>query len=187
MEKQYYYEIDIWSAGWIFAELLRHIGATHEFSKSSLFMGLSCFPLSPADDDDNEEEINGFPINSHDQIQAIFDIIGTPESRDNYEFITDDKALDYLKWIPPRPPLDMEDIFPNNSEVSLDLLQSMLEFSPYKRWSVDKLIDHQYFDEVRNKKFEIEAEEPISWEVDQYEEPDEDTQRNLFLSIIQPM
>ena len=184
MEKVYSYEIDVWSAGCIFGELLRMVGSQNEFSRSTLFMGLSCFPLSPADEDENEEEINGFPINSHDQIQAIYDIIGTPETRDNYDFITDDEVLDYLKCIPPRPPLDMQDLFPNNDETSLDLLQRMLEFSPFKRGSVDKLLTHSYFDEVRNPKHEIEAKAPIVCGIDEYEEPTEDVLRQGFLDEI---
>jgi len=49
MEKQYGYEIDIWSAGCIFAELIRMVATQSDFSlhQTALFMGLSCFPLSP--------------------------------------------------------------------------------------------------------------------------------------------
>ena len=99
MEKEYSYDIDVWSAGCIFGELIRMLATSSEYSlhQSALFMGLSCFPLSPCDEDENEDEINGFPINSHDQIQSIFDIIGTPFDKEAYDFVTDETAIEYLR------------------------------------------------------------------------------------------
>ena len=77
MEKQYGYEIDIWSAGCILGELLRMTenDESIQLTQTTVFMGLSWFPLSPCDDEDIEEEINGFPINSSNQIQSIFLIL----------------------------------------------------------------------------------------------------------------
>ena len=163
MEKQYSYEIDIWSAGCIFAELLRMVAGNSDIQlhQSALFMGMSCFPLSPCDDDDNEDEISGFPINSHDQIQCIFDIIGTPSEEEAYHFITDDQALEYLRCIPPRPPISYDDLFPNNEHISIQLLDHMIQFSPQQRASVDVLLNHKFFSQVRNKKKEVEAPAPI--------------------------
>lgn len=81
--------------------------------------------------------INGFPINSHDQIQSIFDIIGTPFDEESYHFITDDHALEYLRNIPPRPPISYKDLFPNGDLDAIDLLDLMIQFSPEQRISID--------------------------------------------------
>lgn len=163
MEKQYGYEIDVWSAGCIFGELLRMITENDslQLTQTTLFLGLSCFPLSPADDEDNEEEINGFPINSTDQIQSIFDIIGTPFNEEAYHFITDDQALEYLRCIPPRTPIEYNELFPNGDKTAIDLLDQMLQFSPNDRISIDICLAHKFFDEVRNPRKEMEAKEPI--------------------------
>ena len=183
MEKQYGYEIDIWSAGCIFGELIRMIATNSSIHlhQSALFMGMSCFPLSPCEEEDNEDEIEGFPINSHDQIQSIFDIIGTPFNKESYNFITDQQALEYLRVIPPRPPIPQRDLFPEADPDSLDLLDLMVEFNPHERCSVDVLLAHKFFREVRNKKREKEAPAPIVLEIDEYEEIDEDLLRQGFI------
>jgi serine/threonine protein kinase len=159
MEKQYGYEIDIWSAGCIFGELLLMVTLNSEYSlhQSAMFVGLSCFPLSPCEEDENEDEINGFPINSHDQMQSIFDVIGTPLNAKAYEFITDVQALEYLRCIPPRLPMGFEELFPEGDPEALELLEMMIQFSPHDRCSVDILLSHKFFYNIRNKKKEKEA------------------------------
>lgn len=187
MEKEYSYEIDIWSAGCIFGELLRMVALSNEITlhQSALFMGMSCFPLSPCEEDENEDEINGFPINSHDQIQSIFDIIGTPFDEESYSFISDDQALEYLRWIPPRTPIGFTELFPESNADALELLDMMVQFNPNQRASVDMCLAHSFFDEVRNPKKEAEANQPISCDIDKYEEPDEETLREGFLKELE--
>lgn len=187
MEKQYTYDIDIWSAGCIFGELLRMVATTSSFAlhQSSLFMGLSWFPLSPWDEDENEDEINGFPINSHDQIQSIFDIIGTPFTAEEYSFISDDQALEYLRCIPPRPPIPFEDLFPESDPEALKLLTGMVKFNPKHRLSVDMCLSHKFFDDVRNTKKEKESPFPINCDIDELEEPTEEDLRKWFLREVE--
>ena len=61
----------------------------------------------------------------------------------------------------------------------------MLQFSPINRLSVDACLSHKFFNDVRNPRKEIEAKEPISWDIDTFEEPDEATLREGFLSEIE--
>ena len=44
--------------------------------------------------------MNGFPVTKKDQLNMIIEILGTPKETD-LAFITDDKALEYLKSYPP--------------------------------------------------------------------------------------
>lgn len=57
--------------------------------RKPLFPGKSCFPLSP-DKTPGPVKLNdkGFRINEGDQLNVIFDIIGTPKEED-LSFVTD--------------------------------------------------------------------------------------------------
>lgn len=63
--------------------------------RKALFPGQSCFPLSPDKSPSPMLTKNGFRMNNQDQLNVIFDIIGTPDE-DNLSFVTDSKALEYL-------------------------------------------------------------------------------------------
>ena len=58
--------------------------------RSPLCPGSSCFPLSP--DHKVVVKKHGFPVGQSDQLNVIFDVIGTPTEED-YSFVTDAKAL----------------------------------------------------------------------------------------------
>ena len=57
IEKDYDYKVDMWSAGCIFAELLQMVAVQH---RKPLFMGQSCFPLSP--DRAKKKDYRGLPL-----------------------------------------------------------------------------------------------------------------------------
>jgi mitogen-activated protein kinase 1/3 len=91
LEKDYGEAIDIWSVGCIFAELLSMMkeNAPTFMDRKPLFPGQSCFPLSPVNEPVTKK--NGFPVSTNDQLNVIFDIVGTPEEAD-VSFVTDGKA-----------------------------------------------------------------------------------------------
>ena len=78
LEKDYGAAIDIWSIGCVFAELLGMMkeSAPTYLDRKPLFPGKSCFPLSP--DKATKEERSGFPFSTNDQLNVIFEVIGTP-------------------------------------------------------------------------------------------------------------
>ena len=79
LEKDYGPAVDIWSVGCIFAELLsmmKENAATYQ-DRHPLFPGTSCFPLSP--DHKVAVKKGGFPSSHSDQLNVIFDVIGTPK------------------------------------------------------------------------------------------------------------
>ncbi|CAK0885628.1 unnamed protein product, partial [Prorocentrum cordatum] len=81
--------IDVWSAGCIFAELLGALHGVEVRERAPLFPGGACYPLSPCADSD-EERGSCLPVlcrcsrrrgqlhQRHDQLEVIFDVIGTP-------------------------------------------------------------------------------------------------------------
>lgn len=100
LEKDYGPAIDMWSVGCIFAELLGMMksSAVTYLDRQPLFPGRSCFPLSP--DRHARIQANGFAVSKDDQLAVIFEVLGTPEETD-IAFVTDTKALSYLKSFQP--------------------------------------------------------------------------------------
>lgn len=96
VEKIYTAAIDIWSLGCIFGELLSMIkeNAATFLHRKPLFPGRSCFPLSPGADN----PLSGMSESKKtDQLGVIFDVIGTPESKADLQFVSDAKAMEYLR------------------------------------------------------------------------------------------
>lgn len=95
--------IDIWSVGCIFAELLTMMKANFAtvFDRQPLFPGNSCFPLSPGAAN-VDEDIKEFANDSlkNDQLNKIFDVIGTPQQDEDLNYIKSEKAIKYIKSFP---------------------------------------------------------------------------------------
>lgn len=88
LEKEYGPPIDVWSVGCVFAEMLGMMkeSAPTYLDRKPLFPGKSCFPLSP--DKHAKEEKSGFPFSKNDQLNVIFEVIGSPNEEDK-SFVTD--------------------------------------------------------------------------------------------------
>lgn len=125
LEKDYGPAIDMWSVGCIYAELLGMMkeSAPTYLDRKPLFPGRSCFPLSP----DREARIasNGFPIGKDDQLAVIFEILGTPDEND-LSYVTDPKALAYLKSFNPIERVNLKTKYVGASADAIDLLDKML-------------------------------------------------------------
>ena len=156
LEKDYGPAIDVWSVGCVVAELLgmmKENAATY-LDRKPLFPGKSCFPLSP--DKHPQEKRNGFPFSSNDQLNVIFDVLGTPNESD-MSFVTDAKAIDYLGSFSKRDRKDLKEIYPAAGEDALDFLNKILTLNPYFRISVDELIQHPFMDKVRKPEKVVDS------------------------------
>jgi len=180
LEKDYGPAIDMWSVGCIFAEILSMIkeNAPTFMDRTPLFPGSSCFPLSP----DHKAKVNsqGFPLSSSDQLNVIFDIIGTPTEED-LSFVTDIKATEYLKSFHKRPRADLSKLYPAADVGAIDLLTKMLSFNPYFRVTVPEALAHPYFVKIRDKGKEISSELKIKLEFEKGGELTEQKLRELYL------
>lgn len=156
LEKQYNKEIDIWSLGCVYAEILSLVkaNAPHYIERGPLFPGVSCFPLSP--DVKTNIKRMGYPCAENDQLNMIFNVLGTPKE-DDLTFITDPKARAYVASFPTKPPQNLLDFFPGCGPQELDILAKMLNFNPMNRILLDQLVMHPYFDSVRDPSKEILA------------------------------
>jgi mitogen-activated protein kinase 1/3 len=183
LEKDYTAAIDVWSLGCIFAELLGMIkeNAPTFLDRSPLFPGTSCFPLSP--DRSNNVKRGGFPHSSQDQLSIIFSVLGTP-SPDDFSFVTDAKAVDYLKSFPPKKCVEFSELFPAATPEALDLLKKMLIFNPHKRITIDECLNHPFLSKVRDKSKELVAPGPIILDFEKEGELSAERLRELFIAEI---
>lgn len=186
LEKNYTSEIDVWSVGCIFAELqgmLKENAATF-MDRTPLFPGTSCFPLSP--DRNSAVKKGGFPHSNHDQLAMIFQVLGTPCEKD-MDFITDSKAIEYIKSFPYMKKVDFKDLYTGSTDESIDMLDKTIVFNPRLRITIDQALNHPVFYDVRDKSKEISSPEPIILEFERNISDDDLTKdflRKLFLEEI---
>ena len=177
MEKEYGREMDIWSLGCLFAEMLGMIreNVPHYVDRTALFPGKSCFPLSP--DLITKEIKSGYPCSESDQLSIIYQVLGTTQ---DLSFITDPKAKKYAGSFPFFVAKDLRDIYPGITDPELDLLKKMLAFNPRTRISLDEAINHPYFYPVRDESYEIIPKAPVDFIFDGEQEIDIFTLREMF-------
>lgn len=183
LEKDYGPAVDTWSVGCIFAELLSMIkeNAPTYQDRHPLFPGTSCFPLSP--DHKACVKKGSFPASNSDQLNVIFDVIGTP-TEEEMSFVTDAKALEYLKSFSPRPRIDLKTRYPAASDDAIDLLNKMLVFNPFYRITVDECLNHRWLGPVRDKSLETIEPEEITLDFESDKNLDEKKLRALFMEEI---
>ena len=172
----------MWSIGCIFAELLGMMkqSAPTYLDRKPLFPGKSCFPLSP--DRHARIQANGFPVAKDDQLAVIFEILGTPTEED-MSYVTDAKAIGYLKSFTPIERVDLERKYPGATPEAVDLLNKMLQFNPYLRINVDDALAHPFFTKVKKPAKEKLAEAQITLDFEN-ETLDRDRLRQLFVETI---
>jgi len=183
LEKDYTAAIDVWSVGCIFAELLGMIkeNAPTFLDRSPLFPGTSCFPLSP--DRSNSAKRGGFPHSAQDQLSIIFSILGTPTEED-FSFVTDGKAIEYLKSFPIKKRADFNELYPAATAEGLDLIKCCLQFNPKKRVSIDEAINHPFLIKVRDKSREQVAPGLITLDFEKEGDMPVERLRELFIEEI---
>ena len=186
IEKNYTESIDAWSVGCIFAELMMMMkeNASTFMERQPLFPGKSCFPLSPGK---NKVKINeyGFPNEKADQLNVIFDVIGSP-NEESMGFVTDPNAVLYLKSLSQKKKnkINFKTKFPGSCDESLDLLQKMLIFDPNKRITVNECLEHPFFKSIRDPNKEEEATFDLEFEFEKDNNLTIEKLRSLFITVI---
>lgn len=136
LEQEYTSALDIFSAGCIFAELLgmeKESGTLAQ--RRPLFPGnSSCFTPVGLDT----------AATQRDQLNVIFSVLGTPGPDDIAEIFPIEMRA-FLQNLPVRPPKDLAKLYSGADPLGLDLLASMLTFSPTKRVTVHEALRHSYF------------------------------------------
>ena len=187
IETNYTSSIDVWSVGCIFGELMKMIkeNAKTFMDRTPLFPGQSCFPLSPPGSKKVKVNEFGFPNEKADQLNIIFDVIGSPDE-ESMGFVSDPNAVLYLKSLSQKKKnkINFKAKFPGSSEESLDLLQKMLIFDPKKRITVQQSLEHPFFKSIRDPSKEEEATFNLEFEFEDDNNLTIEKLRNLFVTVI---
>jgi serine/threonine protein kinase len=83
-------------------------------------------------------------MDSENQLQKIYDLIGTPSVEDLRVLKLPDSEIKEILQTPKRSPKSLKAMFPKASPEALDLLQKLLIFNPEKRISVDGALKHPF-------------------------------------------
>jgi mitogen-activated protein kinase 1/3 len=149
--------------------------------RSPLFPGSSCFPLSP--DKTAIVSKSGFPHSHTDQLNVIFKVLGSP-SEEECDFVTDQKATEYLKSWPTTKGQEFKAMYPAATSEGLDLLAQMVQFNPRKRITLDAALEHPFMAKVREKAKELTAPGPVILEFEKEGDLPADRLRELFMNEV---
>lgn len=102
------------------------------------------------------------------QMNLIFSVLGTP-SEEDMSFITNEKALDYIKGLKKQNKVAFADLYKDANVHALDLMEKMLTFNPRKRISVTEALAHPYFKALHNPSNEPSCSVPFDFEFEKAE------------------
>lgn len=177
LQRDYTEQIDVWSVGCIFAELLQMLPGTMIEDRGPLFPGSTCFPLSP--DRKHKNDYKYHTRGGQDQLNKVFDLIGSPTLEDQATIARED-ARKYLSCFERRSGIGLVNRFPHVDRLSLDLLGGMLVFNPKARITVQACLEHRLLEEVREPRSEITAPEVVLLDFDKEKEIDQPSLRKLY-------
>jgi len=183
LQNNYTAAIDMWSVGCIFGELLGMLEGMDVSDREPLFPGSTCFPLSP--DRRHRGDSRYHTRQEREQLNVIFDVLGTP-SPDDVECLSRDDAKQYLTYFEAREGAGLRSLLPHlgDEDESLELLASMLKFNPSQRITVNQAIEHSLLASLRNVSAELTAS-PVNLPFERETDLDEETLRACFMEVVQ--
>mmetsp|Transcript_80088 Transcript_80088/g.235562 ORF Transcript_80088/g.235562 Transcript_80088/m.235562 type:complete len:411 (-) Transcript_80088:134-1366(-) len=181
LQEDYTEAVDLWSVGCIYAELLGMLEGTKPEDRGPLFPGASCFPLSP--DQAHSTDYMFHTRENHDQLNVIFNIVGTPSASD-IEFLQREDAKRYLACFRERKGEGLQERAQNAGGHALTVLEETLRFNPEQRMTVDELLELEIFADVRDVRREVEAPCPITFDFETGHDLDELRLRSNFMKVI---
>eukprot|EP01062_Namystynia_karyoxenos_P049612 TRINITY_DN3802_c1_g3_i2.p1 TRINITY_DN3802_c1_g3~~TRINITY_DN3802_c1_g3_i2.p1 ORF type:complete len:487 (+),score=195.63 TRINITY_DN3802_c1_g3_i2:68-1462(+) len=100
-----------------------------------------------------------------DQLICITQICGTPQARD-IAVIGSEQAQQFLRSLEVRPKVPYEQLFPEASAKSVDLLEGVLKFNPNERLTVDQALSHAWLAHLHATNEEPTARKRFLFEYD---------------------
>ncbi|CAK9009028.1 unnamed protein product [Durusdinium trenchii] len=184
LQENYTEAIDVWSVGCIYAELLGMLEGNKMEDRGPLFPGSSCFPLSP--DHKHKTDYRYHTRGKHDQLNMIFNLLGTPTEAD-INLLERDDARRYIRCFAARDGDGIKSKFPCVDDDCVDILDKMLRFNPSLRISVAEALEHPLFEaSIRDKSKEVTATEHVSLDFEKEPDLDEALLRKYFCKELWP-
>ncbi|CAF5130105.1 unnamed protein product, partial [Rotaria magnacalcarata] len=78
-----------------------------------------------------------------EQINLILNVVGSPDETDLVS-IVNERARNYVSLLPNRKRTPWKQLYPNASDLSLNMLDYLLTFNPNRRVSVEDALKHPY-------------------------------------------
>jgi len=181
LQENYSEAIDVWSVGCIYAELLGMLEGTRIRDRGPLFPGSSCFPLSP--DRRHRTDYRFHTRGNHDQLNVIFDLLGTPTA-EQVEQLEFDDAKRYVRYFAERAGRGLASKFPHVDSTAIELLEMTLRFCPQERATVAAVLDHPELRDIRDPARETKASSFISLNFEKEPDLDEGLLRKHFCGEI---
>merc|ERR1711972_394166 len=181
LQENYTEKIDVWSVGCIYAELLGMLEGTKTEDRGPLFPGSSCFPLSP--DHKHKIDYKYHTRGKHDQLNMIFNLLGTPSDAD-IELLERDDAKRYIRCFAAREGDGFKSKFPMAEDDSIEILDKMLRFNPSSRIRVEDALECGLFREIREPARETTAPGFVALDFEKEPDLDETLLRKYFCKEI---
>merc|ERR1712007_26489 len=181
LQENYTEAIDVWSVGCIYAELLGMLEGTKTDDRGPLFPGSSCFPLSP--DNKHKTDYRFHTRGKHDQLNMIFNLLGTP-SEDDINQLERDDAKRYIRCFQKREGARLMQKFPHHDPLAIDILGAMLRFNPRARIGVERALEHSLFADVRDNSREVRGSSYVTLDFEKEPDIDESLLRRYFCKEI---
>jgi len=181
LQENYTEAIDVWSVGCIYAELLGMLEGTMLQDRGPLFPGSSCYPLSPHHR--HRTDCTYHVREKHDQLNMIFDLLGTPTAEHVEQFERDD-AKRYIRCFAERAGNGFGSKFQHVDSAAIELLEMTLRFCPQERATVAAVLDHPGLSDVRDPARETKASSFISLNFEKEPDLDEGLLRKNFCGEI---
>jgi serine/threonine protein kinase len=162
--------LDMWSLGCVFAQLLGGQHGAKQKDTNAIFRGTTCFPTSL-----------GSPKNKYafksdtDQLNVIFNTIGTPSDSDIDSIISTDinteNTKKYLSTLPKRNPIRWDQRFPHASPHAIDLLGKLICIDPKKRITAEEALLHPFIFGMRygNEQFQYTMNDNLKQRLNEFE------------------
>jgi len=158
--------------------------------RGPLFPGSSCFPLSP--DHKHKTDYKYHTRGKHDQLNMIFNLLGTPTEDELVAFGFSSYARRYIRCFDKRRGQGIKAKLPHADHDMCDILENMLQFNPSRRITVEEALDSRLFYEdtlrgtpmIRDRQREKTAPGPVNLDFETGGDMDEATLRHYFCKEI---
>ncbi len=150
--------------------------------RGPLFPGSSCFPLSP--DHKHATDYKFHTRGNRDQLNMIFNILGTPGDAD-VDSLEKEDAKRYIRCFTKRDGMGLAERFKGSTQDAIELLSKMLVFMPKDRTTIEECLEHPFLTDVRHPASELVAKDQVFLQFELEPELDELQLRKYFILEIQ--